>query len=155
MNTLREKNTIYRLLFISVVGFMPLKMASAQTANAMNAQQQYEAIQSIRDPFTPSSLMFDAITLQGSATGASGYGFMRSMSNSNLPSMRLRGYIEKKDDKPVALLEVDNDRTYIIHEGDEINIDPSVPNSAIRITKITRFSVTVEAGMLGSIRVQR
>ncbi len=120
----------------------------------MNAQQQYEAIRAIRDPFTPSSLMFDTILIKGSASGAAGYGFMRSPSKANLPTMRLRGYTNK-DDTPVALLEVDDDRTYLIHEGDEINIDPATPNSAIRITKITRFSVTVEAGMLGSIRVQR
>ncbi|MDP2561786.1 hypothetical protein [Psychrobium sp. 1_MG-2023] len=130
-------------------------VVQANQINVVNAQQQYEAIRSIRDPFTPSSLMFDTMSLKGSASGAEGYGFMRSPSNANLPKMRLRGYIGKTDDKPVALLEVAGNRTYIIHEGDEINIDPTVPNSAIRITKITRFSVTVEAGMLGSIRVQR
>lgn len=123
--------------------------------NTQNPQNLYPAIQSVRDPFTPSSTMFDAITTRGSASGASGYGFMRSATNSNLPPMRLRGYITQNNKKPVALLEVAKSRTYLVREGDEINIDPSVPNSAIRVTKITRSSITVEAGMLGSIRVQR
>lgn len=155
MNTLSDKKSFFRLLIIGIISLAPLKINASQVNNTINAQQQYEAIRSIRDPFTPSSLMFDTMSIKGNTSGADGYGFMRSASNANLPKMRLRGYIGKHDDKPVALLEVDGNRTFIIHEGDEINIDPSVPNSAIRITKITRFSVTVEAGMLGSIRVQR
>lgn len=160
MNTLPNRKSFCRLAILSIICLIPLTLNANQNYalhanNAVNDQQQYEAIRSIRDPFTPSSLMFDTMSLKGSASGADGYGFMRSPSNANLPKMRLRGYIGKKNDKPVALLEVDGSRTYIIHEGDEINIDPSTPNSAIRITKITRFSVTVEAGMLGSIRVQR
>lgn len=159
-----DKKSLCRLFIIVSTSLVPLKINavqpsllqtnSLQTKNAMDAQQQYEAIRAIRDPFTPSSLMFDAMLIKGSALGAAGYGFMRSPSKTNLPKMRLRGYTSK-DNKPVALLEVDDNRTYLIHEGDEINIDPATPNSAIRITKITRFSVTVEAGMLGSIRVQR
>lgn len=150
-----DKNIFFGLVLIALICINPLEGKAGQVIGAMNAQQQYEAIQSIRDPFTPSSLMFDAITLKGSASGTDGYGFMRSPSNADLPKMRLRGYIGKANDKPVALLEVDGRRTYLIHEGDEINIDPSVPNSAIRITKITRSSVIVEAGILGSIQVQR
>lgn len=144
-------STILWRVFISII---PFQTCTAQTSYGMTIEQQYPAVQSMRDPFTPSSLMFDTLTLQGSASGAPGYGFMRSPSNTELPSMRLRGYVEREDN-PVALLEVDNKRTYLVREGDEINIDPSVPNSAIRVTKISRFSITVEAGMLGSIRVQR
>jgi hypothetical protein len=152
MNVLSDKKLLSLLFIIGLTSLAPLKVNATKTHKTLNAQQQYEAIRSIRDPFTPSSLMFDTMSIKGSADG---YGFMRSTSNADLPKMRLRGYIGKSDDKPVALLEVDGNRTYVIHEGDEINIDPSTPNSAIRITKITRFSVTVEAGMLGSIRVQR
>lgn len=155
MYRLLDQKSLFRLSIIVITSVVSLKVNTAQTSNAMHAQQQYEATHTIRDPFTPSSLMFDAISSQGNASGAAGYGFMRSPSKVNLPKMRLRGYVSQEDDKPVALLEVDGNRTFIIHEGDEINIDPTTPNSAIRITKITRFSVTVEAGMLGSIRVQR
>ena len=68
---------------------------------------------------------------------------------------RLRGFVTQDKNDAVALLEVAGVRTFLVREGDEVNIDPSQPNSAIRITKITRLSVTVETGTLGSIRVQR
>jgi hypothetical protein len=160
MNRFLDKNLLCKLLIIALANLAPLKINMSQanslrTTPSVNTQQQYSSTKSIRDPFTPSALMFDTMSIKGSASGTDSYGFMRVTSDTKLPKMRLRGYIGIRDDKPVALLEVDGNRTFIIHEGDEINIDPSVPNSAIRITKITRFSVTVEAGMLGSIRVQR
>ena len=69
--------------------------------------------------------------------------------------MQLRGFIDKKNESPLALLEIEGSGTYMVREGDEINIDPSQPRQAIRISKITRLSVTVEAGTLGSIRILR
>jgi hypothetical protein len=160
MNRLFDKKSLCTLLIIGLASLTLLKINMSQanslrTTPSMNTQQQYGSTKSIRDPFTPSELMFDTMSIKGSNSGTDSYGFMRITSDAKLPKMRLRGYIGIRDDKPVALLEVDDNRTFIIHEGDEINIDPSVPNSAIRITKITRFSITVEAGMLGSIRVQR
>ena len=111
--------------------------------------------QEIRDPFTPSELMFEVASKQSGTAGINAYGFMRTPSNSAIPKMRMRGYVSQGKDTPLALLEVAGVRTFLIREGDEINIDPSQPNSAIRITEITRLSVTVETGTLGSIRVQR
>lgn len=107
----------------------------------------------IRDPFSPSKRMFDAVGQQSGNT-AGGFGFMRSP-NASVPKMRLRGFIDLDNKDPIALLEVGGNRTFIVHEGDEINIDPTQPMSVIRITKITRLSITVETGRLGSIRVQR
>jgi hypothetical protein len=43
----------------------------------------------------------------------------------------------------------------MVREGDEFNIDPSKPKNAVRISKITRLSITVETGMLGTIKVLR
>jgi len=43
----------------------------------------------------------------------------------------------------------------MVREGDEFNFDPSQPKNAIRVSKITQLSVTVETGTLGSIRVLR
>jgi len=145
------------LVFLTAnVSFFSTFSHAGQTNSARPAtpQQAYPATGNLRDPFTPSTTMFDAMSF-GSASNQNGYGFMRSPANSDLPKMRLRGFIEKEGDDPIALLEVANARTFLVKVGDEINIDPSVPNSAIRVTKISRFSITVEAGMLGSIRVQR
>ncbi|NOQ93702.1 MAG: hypothetical protein GQ547_03585 [Methylophaga sp.] len=111
-------------------------------------------LQKIRDPFTPSKLMFDAVGKQSGNVVGGAFGFISSP-NENVPKMRLLGFVTQDDDDPIALLEVAGSKTYIVHEGDEINIDPSQPMSVIRIAKITRLSITVETGRLGSIRVQR
>lgn len=130
--------------------------AADQNNNAYLGQRELLANpQEIRDPFTPSGLMFDVVGKQANATGIDAYGFMRSPNSAAIPKMRLRGFVTQDENDPVALLEVAGVRTFLVREGDEINIDPSQPNSAIRITKITRLSVTVETGTLGSIRVQR
>lgn len=107
---------------------------------------------SIRDPFTPSQLMFDAA---GAHSGNGAYGFMPSSQGMQIPKMKLRGLIHQNDNEFIALLEIGDVGTFMVREGDEFNIDPSHPQNAIRIEKITRLSVTVETGKLGSIRVLR
>jgi len=108
----------------------------------------------IRDPFTPSRLMYEIVgTQSGLANGA--YGFVPSLQGAKIPKMKLRGFIDKEEEEPLALLEIQGAGTFMVREGDEINIDPSQPRQAIRISKITRLSVTVETGTLGSIRVLR
>ncbi|MBL1320125.1 MAG: hypothetical protein COA63_003560 [Methylophaga sp.] len=108
--------------------------------------------QTIRDPFTPSGLMFEVAS---KSSVFNNKGFTSAPGNSPIPKMRLRGFIDQNQKSPLALLEVAGARTYLVREGDDINIDPSQPNSVIRITKITRQSITVETGLLGAIRVQR
>lgn len=105
--------------------------------------------QEIRDPFTPSFLMFDTVGQQVDAAG-----FMR-LANEAVPKMRLIGFVNQDNNDPIALLGVAGSRTFLVREGDEININPAQPLSVIRITKINRQSITVETGRLGSIRVQR
>jgi len=140
-----------------IMGLLPLlflapqvSFSAGQTTNSVFTQPQPQAI---RDPFTPSPLMFEVVGKQ-SVGAIGGYGFMRSP-NEAVPKMRLRGFVTQDEEDPIALLEVAGSRTFIVREGDEINIDPSQPMSVIRITKITRLSITVETGRLGSIRVQR
>lgn len=106
----------------------------------------------IRDPFTPSRLMFDAA---GARPGNGEYGFVPSSQGMQIPKMKLRGLIHQNSDEFIALLEIADVGTFMVREGDEFNIDPSHPQNAIRIEKITRLSVTVETGQLGSIRVLR
>lgn len=146
---------IKKAILITLVVF-PLNLFAVEAiTNPYFNQPNYPTPQTIRDPFSPSSLMFDTVGTQSGRAATGSYGFMRNPGNPELPKMRLHGFIDKDPDNPIALLEVAGARTYLVHEGDEINIDPAVPNSAIRISKITRLSVTVEAGTLGSIRVQR
>lgn len=106
-----------------------------------------------RDPFTPSLAMYEAIGAQGSAAGA--YGFVPSPENATVPKMKLRGLLSRHPGEFIALLDIAGAGTFMVREGDEFNIDPSKPKNAIRVSKITRLSVTVETGWLGSIRVLR
>ena len=145
----------YALLWL--FSMFPLAASAIeQPNNASRYQSVIPATPIIRDPFTPSRLMFDMVGKQSGITSGGAYGFTRSLNNINsVPKMRLRGFVSQGEEDLIALLEIAGARTYLVREGDEINIDPSQPSSAIRITKITRLSVTVETGTLGSIRVQR
>ncbi len=139
----------YLLYIIPLTGY-----AVGQNISILNQQNSVKP-QEYRDPFTPSGLMFEIRSKQFAATGVDAYGFMRTPNSAAVPQMRLRGFVTQDEKDPVALLEIAGARTFLVREGDEINIDPSRPSNAIRITKITRLSVTVETGTLGSIRVQR
>lgn len=110
----------------------------------------------IRDPFTPSPLMYQQA---GTTTNinADAFGF-RPAENPDfkIPTMHLRGFVtESGTEEKLALLEISGSGVYMVREGDEINIDPRQPASAIRISDITRLSVTIETGTLGRIRVLR
>ncbi len=139
-----------------IIFALPVMAADIQFAQPSYQSQNngYLEPTTVRDPFTPSRLMYEIVgTQSGLANGA--YGFVPSLQGVKIPKMTLRGFIDKEDDKPLALLEIHGSGTFMVREGDEINIDPSQPRQAIRISKITRLSVTVETGTLGSIRVLR
>ncbi len=110
----------------------------------------------IRDPFSPSRLMYEqAGTMSGINTDAFGF---RPSENAEItiPKMRLRGFITPEgSQEQLALLEISGSGVYMVREGDEINIDPRQPANAIRISEISRLSVTIETGTLGRIRVLR
>lgn len=110
--------------------------------------------QQVRDPFTPSALMYETVGKQSGMTN-SAYGFLPSIEGVKIPKMKLRGLLNQERGNYIALLDVEGAGTFMVREGDEFNIDPSQPKNAIRVDKITRLSVTVETGVLGSIRVLR
>ncbi len=110
----------------------------------------------IRDPFSPSRLMYEQA---GAAANIDSeiFGFRPSENTDiNIPKMRLRGFITPEgSQEQLALLEITGNGVYMVREGDEINIDPRQPANAIRISEISRLSVTIETGTLGRIRVLR
>ena len=105
----------------------------------------------VRDPFSPSTLMYDSAS---AGSNAGNYGFFPDPTGSKIPELKLRG-LKIQNGIYLALLEIKGFGSVMVREGDEFNIDPSQPKNAIRIDKITRLSVTVETGMLGSIKVLR
>jgi len=111
----------------------------------------------IRDPFSPSRLMYEQA---GTMTNRDSdiFGFQPASENVDIeiPKMRLRGFITPEgSQEQLALLEITGSGVYMVREGDEINIDPRRPANAIRISEISRLSVTIETGTLGRVRVLR
>ncbi len=152
----REK--IISLYAILVFVCMSMLSRELYANSVIERSQQTESNQSVqnwgRDPFTPSSLMYERVGVQDGKVNRI-FGFIPSSENTNIPTMKLRGLINNNEDEFIALLEVKGAGVFMVREGDEFNIDPSQPKNAIRISKITRLSVTVETGRLGSIRVLR
>jgi hypothetical protein len=130
------------------------KAAEPRPPEAFSSQPATPARQWVRDPFTPSALMYETAGAQsGMLSGA--YGFVPTGEGMHIPKMKLLGLLNQEKDDYIALLDVAGVGTFMVREGDEFNIDPSKPKNAVRISKITRLSVTVETGMLGTIKVLR
>lgn len=112
----------------------------------------------MRDPFSDPQISYSgqqSSFTQGSNAGF-GAGFQRGRGDFKVPELIFKGYIESTDsDEPMALIQIGKDKVHMVREGDEINIDPTQPRNAIRITKINRLSITVETGILGTMRVLR
>lgn len=122
-----------------------------------NGEGKQESQTFIRDPFSPSRLIYEQAGAM-SNVGNEVFGFRPSTEDVNIqiPTMRLRGFITPEgSEEELALLEISGSGVYMVREGDEINIDPRQPANAIRISEISRLSVTIETGTLGRIRVLR
>lgn len=130
-----------------------LALACACTAVAEPASDSPQALapSPVRDPFSPSMAMYDSAS---TGNNAGNYGFFPAPTGSKIPEMKLRG-LKIQNGVNLALLEIKGFGSFMVREGDEFTIDPTQPKNAIRIDKITRLSVTVETGMLGSIKVLR
>jgi hypothetical protein len=128
--------------------------AIAAPPHSMSTAQTTLQPQLIRDPFTPSNLMYEMVSTQSLNAGLAS-GFIPGQGNIDVPKMRLKGFLGETKDDRLALLEINGKNTYMVRVGDEINYDPAHPRSAIRITEINRLSVTVETGVMGTIKILR
>ncbi len=111
----------------------------------------------MRDPFSEPQ---GAQTSEGEGLGiinTFGSGFRRSPDSSvKVPKLLFKGFVDRgRNAPPMALIQIAGKRVHMVKEGDEININPANPRHAIRITKISRLSITVEAGTLGQMKVLR
>tara|TARA_R100001143_G_scaffold30013_4_gene29295 strand:+ start:31094 stop:31546 length:453 start_codon:yes stop_codon:yes gene_type:complete len=132
-------------------------MVLAVWANAVmaieNGDPETDNLALMRDPFTPSQLMYQIRGTELSSYSRAGTFNPNDAVATDIPDMRLRGFVSDDSEKMLALLEVVGRGVYMVREGDEININPRRPSEAIRITSITRLGVTVETGTIGKIRV--
>lgn len=116
---------------------------------------------SLRDPFSDPQVSYSQnqngqTFTQTSGIGGFGYGFQRNRGDFRVPELVFKGFIDGSGKEgPMALIQIGGKRIHMVREGDEINIDPTQPRNAIRITKISRLSLTVETGILGTVRVLR
>lgn len=142
---MKQKNLFLTVVsLLSAMLVMPLMAASPMSA--------------LRDPFSLPAGSNGAVS--GNAGSVllqqGGSGFLRGTTEVALPPLRFRGYIQGQGSAPsMALLELGQGRVHMVRVGDEINIDPANPRQAIRITRITRLSITVETGTLGQMKVLR
>ncbi|ABK98447.1 hypothetical protein Ppro_0817 [Pelobacter propionicus DSM 2379] len=66
-----------------------------------------------------------------------------------MPKMRLRGHLRGTDGRIAALLEIEGAGVYIVRERDTVGLHELGIDTAIRIKKINRLNMLVEAGSLG------
>jgi len=144
-----QKRLVYSAMLLSSL------LAGQVLANG-NAVNKESGEVFIRDPFTPSRLMYEQAGTRANIDSEV-FGFRPSDNpDIQIPKMRLRGFVTPEGEQEMlALLEISGSGVFMVREGDEINIDPRQPASAIRIADINRLSVTIETGTLGRIRVLR
>lgn len=104
-----------------------------------------------RNPFAPTRQILAA------TQGRSGQGlnFQPLQQATTIPKMHLKGLINENGKDIAALIEIENSGTYIVREGDTVGLYESGSNSVIRIQKINRLNLVVEAGSLGQVLIVR
>nr|WP_321465079.1 hypothetical protein [uncultured Desulfobulbus sp.] len=84
-----------------------------------------------------------------------GLAFVPSKQELKIPKMRLRGHLQGGNGEVLALLEVTGGDTYIVREGDTVGLHDLGIDSVLRIRKISRLHVVVEAGSLNQMIIVR
>jgi hypothetical protein len=86
---------------------------------------------------------------------SSGPAFIPQNQSLKLPKMRLRGRLKDESGDSVALLEIEGGGVYIVREGDDVGLHEFGNDSVLRIRKIDRLHVVVEAGTLKQLVIVR
>ena len=103
-----------------------------------------------RDPFSPTNQM-----LEFSSRREGGLQFQPLNQAVEVPLMHLRGLVQDKDGKLAALLEIENSGIHVVREGDTVGLYDMGSNSVVRVRKINRLNLVVEAGSLGQLIIVR
>lgn len=103
-----------------------------------------------RNPFSATGRMTGP-SAGGGYSGRYGLDFTPAEQAGGMPKMRLRGQLHGADGKSVALLEIEGSGVHIVREKDTVGLQELGIDQAIRIKKITRLHVVVEAGSLGRL----
>jgi len=103
-----------------------------------------------RNPFAPTEAI-----LRERGSGRSGVRFERAEGAFKVPKMHLRGIVTGSGGQVAALLEIDGHGTHIVREGDTIGLYERDSDLVVRIGRIQRLHVEVEAGALRQVIIVR
>ena len=103
-----------------------------------------------RDPFAASDRMRDEA--EGEDDGPQ---FLPSKNYETVPVLRLKAFIEDRQEAPIALIEVQGHGTYLVRAGDAISLQFGGRNVVLQVEEITNLSVLVQVGTLGQVIVVR
>ncbi|WP_415901925.1 hypothetical protein ACMXYR_13075 [Neptuniibacter sp. QD29_5] len=149
------------ILIVLSIAFLPVNVVAETTSSSSGYVAANVGAGSgvivMRDPFSEPQMVQkgNGQGVIGGIVDRFGQGFRRTPGEVNVPKLLFKGYIDRGDNSPMALLQIAGNRVHLVKEGDEINVNPANPRQAIRITKISRLSITVETGTLGQMKVLR
>ncbi len=103
-----------------------------------------------RNPFAPTEAI-----LRERGSGKGGVRFERAEGRFKIPKMHLRGIVTRSGGEVAALLEIDGHGTHIVREGDTIGLYERDSDLVVRIGRIRRLHVEVEAGALRQVIIVR
>ena len=103
-----------------------------------------------RNPFELTSPILGRLS-----AGEAKVGFQPADASFKVPKMKLRGMVTGSDGKKVALLEVEKLGTHVVREGDTISLNAAAASAVIRVKRIERMQVEVEAGSMRQIIIVR
>jgi len=126
-----QKRLVYSAMLLSSL------LAGQVLANG-NAVNKESGEVFIRDPFTPSRLMYEQAGTRANIDSEV-FGFRPSDNpDIQIPKMRLRGFVTPEGEQEMlALLEISGSGVFMVREGDEINIDPNTQKNQEADIKLT------------------
>ncbi len=131
-------------ILLAVVAMAQWNGAWAQTNNRPGYRSD------TRNPFELTAPIIERVT-----DGEAKVGFQPADSAFEVPKMKLRGLVLRRDGGKAALLEVQGVGTHVVREGDTIGLNPAVAQAVIRVKRIDRMQVEVEAGSMRQIIIVR
>ncbi len=67
-----------------------------------------------------------------------------------LPEMQFRGFMKSDGGKKAGLLEINEQGTFVVHEGDQVGLRQNGGEMVIRVVEINALNLIVEFGSIGA-----
>lgn len=117
-----------------------------------------EPAQPLRNPFATTDKLRELKIKppeQEAVPSNEGLAFTPTKQEVKIPKMRLRGHLQGINGEVLALLEVTGGDTYIVREGDTVGLHDLGIDSVLRVRKISRLHLVIEAGSLNQMIIVR